>query len=911
MDGAWIVNGTITNASIANATIDNAKIIDLTADKIKTGFIDVDTEIKSTGFVTGSTGWRIKGNGTAEFDAAHIRGQLDVSKIVIGASSISYSAIAGGPPSNATAGANLVRKPNFSDGLKGLWGGAAGANNDPASSTFGNFLIVNRRDTLEDGSEFSVVPGETFFVEADITGWASPHSCHFGLRFLNAVGETVGWGAAAGIPANTGWTRVKGSLVAPTTATIAQPWIQIDGPNGQDLQQCWLTNLYIGRQQLGATLGADWHTTVLNKPTTLAALDATAASDLDGKTVTFYQNEPPAGTINDLWFDTNDGNMLYRHDGSSWVLVRDSGIAAAALSANSAQTTANSKITTFYSTTTPTPTTVGDLWYNTNDKLMKRWTGSAWVDVATIGAPTGTYVGSNLAQDIESIAGAQAKANAAQAAAIAAAEAYALAKANLAKEEAIAWADGEITAEEARAIADAQTKANNAQAAAIAAAAIDASTKANVAATTANWSGVVDTGGKPADNADITQAAIGEGIVAITGGIDLYDGASIVTHGTTPGNYSRLSSGDVEVFKNVPNVGVMRYKALTRMETGVATNNTLVTIPGYFTAAPKVIVSPAALSVFDAGYANQSQSLLCTPNSITESSSGSMVWRFTPTATLNLAAASGSTSIGASSGAISADNWTSNQYTTPANCTSISPNVTLASYRGNGASQYFYRTVRWRVEYNNGGTWINGSWTTINLPGDTSTNQPSSASFAFPSSGTWTYRIRYEAYDTSTSLFGSVAYDYATTTSNTVYCDFLEGGAVNELRTLTVPLTASIPSGYSAYSTTYTATVEARYTSGAGNWCKVRTTNYDADGAYTATIGTWDANHFVLYCQRDNVLSSVRIRIYNGSATIYSRKPQVNSTTPVNNFSFTNYNFSLSSAQVLATGTLNWIALGD
>jgi hypothetical protein len=114
-------------------------------------------------------------------------------------------------------------------------------------------------------------------------------------------------------------------------------------------------------------------------------------------------------------------------------------------------------------------------------------------------------------EEARAIADAQAKANAAQAAAIAtaqadataksnaaqsAAQAYAVAQANAADVAARAYADGLIDVEEARAIADATAKADAARAAAEAAAAADATAKANVAALTAQWTGVT---GRPYD----------------------------------------------------------------------------------------------------------------------------------------------------------------------------------------------------------------------------------------------------------------------------------------------------------------------------------------------------------------------------------------------------------------------------
>jgi hypothetical protein len=81
MDAAFIKNGTITTAKIGNAQIDDAKIVSLTAAKITAGEISVGNYIQSSGFISGSQGWRIHGNGVAEFAAASIRGQLVAAQI--------------------------------------------------------------------------------------------------------------------------------------------------------------------------------------------------------------------------------------------------------------------------------------------------------------------------------------------------------------------------------------------------------------------------------------------------------------------------------------------------------------------------------------------------------------------------------------------------------------------------------------------------------------------------------------------------------------------------------------------------------------------------------------------------------------------------------------------------------------
>lgn len=81
INGAFIQNGTITNAKIGNAAIDDAKIANLSAGKITAGSISVGSFIQSSNYLIGSQGWKIHGDGTAEFAAAAIRGQLTAAQI--------------------------------------------------------------------------------------------------------------------------------------------------------------------------------------------------------------------------------------------------------------------------------------------------------------------------------------------------------------------------------------------------------------------------------------------------------------------------------------------------------------------------------------------------------------------------------------------------------------------------------------------------------------------------------------------------------------------------------------------------------------------------------------------------------------------------------------------------------------
>jgi hypothetical protein len=78
--------------------IDEQFISSLTASKITAGTIGAHTItlngansiLQSSNFSTGSTGWQIKGDGTAEFDSQYIRGNLDAGSVTIGGGTYNY-----------------------------------------------------------------------------------------------------------------------------------------------------------------------------------------------------------------------------------------------------------------------------------------------------------------------------------------------------------------------------------------------------------------------------------------------------------------------------------------------------------------------------------------------------------------------------------------------------------------------------------------------------------------------------------------------------------------------------------------------------------------------------------------------------------------------------------------------------
>lgn len=181
------------------------------------------------------------------------------------------------------------------------------------------------------------------------------------------------------------------STTTPTAEAIGDLWYNSDTL----ILKRWNGSVW----QDAATYGA---TSAQISAIDAAQADADAAYALaDGKIETYFQTTAPTGaSLGDLWFDTDDQNKLYRYNGTSWALAQDGAIGDAITAAAGAQATADSKIVTFFATATPTAEAIGDLWYNSSTLLLKRWSGSAWVDTATNGAPSGTSVGGLLSDTV-------------------------------------------------------------------------------------------------------------------------------------------------------------------------------------------------------------------------------------------------------------------------------------------------------------------------------------------------------------------------------------------------------------------------------------------------------------------------------------------------------------------------------
>lgn len=126
IDGAYIQGGSITGSAIINGTIEGTKLINVSADKITGAALESTSYIESAGYIAGSQGWKIGGNGVAEFAAASIRGQLVASQI--NANGLSIKDVNGNVILNAGTG-------DFTGSLNGTSASTVVSNASTALST--------------------------------------------------------------------------------------------------------------------------------------------------------------------------------------------------------------------------------------------------------------------------------------------------------------------------------------------------------------------------------------------------------------------------------------------------------------------------------------------------------------------------------------------------------------------------------------------------------------------------------------------------------------------------------------------------------------------------------------------------------------------------------------------------------
>lgn len=189
LDKAAIKDGDIDNAKIANLAVDNAKIADLSVVKLTGSAMGVGAYIASTNYVSGSAGWRINADGTAEFSGVVVRGTVYASAGVIGGSTLGSTFIQSTNYVGDDAGWRLN-----SDGT-GQIGGFRVINNGIQSTNFsagsaGWRLLRDGTFEANTGTFRGAVQGSQFTTGA-MTGYAWPPAGQYGT-YLGPSGLLIG-----------------------------------------------------------------------------------------------------------------------------------------------------------------------------------------------------------------------------------------------------------------------------------------------------------------------------------------------------------------------------------------------------------------------------------------------------------------------------------------------------------------------------------------------------------------------------------------------------------------------------------------------------------------------------------------------------------------------------------------------
>ena len=185
-------------------------------------------------------------------------------------------------------------------------------------------------------------------------------------------------------------------------SSLGDYWVDSDdgqryrynGSAWQSIRDSLITSTSSSLTLLTATVGSntsdisDLSTAISDETQARASAISQLSATVNNKTQTFVSNNSPtAVATGDLWIDSDDNNKLYRWNGSSWVLVRE--------------TVNDTKATVFAQSSQPTASAVGDIWIDTDDDdKVYRWNGSTW---AAVGIPTQASVTtlSNAVSDIE------------------------------------------------------------------------------------------------------------------------------------------------------------------------------------------------------------------------------------------------------------------------------------------------------------------------------------------------------------------------------------------------------------------------------------------------------------------------------------------------------------------------------
>lgn len=271
---------------------------------------------------------------------------------------------------------------------------------------------------------FAMIDGYTLTANSPGVGsiaWASLHVVLLGIDYTIEDGNTALKYAWFVKPSTgTAATLLTSNTLPTLTANDALIFINNAGTPISVLESSVV--YAVGAGVIG---NAQLDTTTQTLLTNLQSSDVAMQAQLDGAITSFYQAtepwpdgspSPSGGNANqgDIWYDSDNG-WTYRWTGAggtpadTWFRIADTDIALV-------QAKLNTRVTTYLAVLASPPVapsggfTTGDMWMVTDQgNMLKRWSGSTWVDVllgdAAISGVGGTKIGTGVSPSVLTGAG--------------------------------------------------------------------------------------------------------------------------------------------------------------------------------------------------------------------------------------------------------------------------------------------------------------------------------------------------------------------------------------------------------------------------------------------------------------------------------------------------------------------------
>lgn len=299
INGAYIQGGTIDGASIKGGSITGSKLIDVSANKITGAALLETAYIESYNYVSGTSGWKINGNGNAEFSGVVVRGTIYASAGTIGGSNI---------------GSTYIQSTNFVTGSAGWRLQSNGAAEFGAASIRGQLTasqIDSRGLSIKDASGNIILAAGSPLATSNISGLGT-------LATQNSVdySSVTGTKPPANATANTIYRQASdpgaanGDIWVDTSVTPNVTKVRISGS--------WQTaaNNVTAASQVGAVATdlSNAPAGILNSNITLATLGYTSLQGAGA----------PAsglGVQGDNYWDTTNAVLYYKTGASTWTRV--------------------------------------------------------------------------------------------------------------------------------------------------------------------------------------------------------------------------------------------------------------------------------------------------------------------------------------------------------------------------------------------------------------------------------------------------------------------------------------------------------------------------------------------------------------------------------------------------------------